>query len=622
MRTTSEKFKDDPPIKTINKIRNILMRLGIFPIESRWKNPIKNIYSVNLRIPETNLFVNGKGISIELALASAYGELMERLQNQFLYPNVQFDDSVNRYLGFYHSPDEKYVSPSELLKSSPEEICEIFKPIDGNNRNKFEYLKLLANKQGFTCLPFYNLNNDRIVYLPTVFLKYYYESNGMSAGNTPEEALVQGISECLERYANKEVLTNDIVPPTIPRKYIREIFPQQHSIIQDIEKNEKYEIIVKDCSLGEKLPVIAAILIDKERNSYFVKFGAHPILEIALERCLTELMQGKDLDTFLGFSFFEYGSDLYKRKSNLESIFSTGSGLYPSHFFSDEFSYQFQEFSFKTFSNNKEALKYLVDLIVSLNYQILIRDVSFLGFPAYHTIILGMSEISMYTTKEYEHIGKKCNIGKLIIKIKDCSKEKLEEIVNFIREEDSLNNKSLSDLLGLPVDASFPWNKINYNLFLTTAYYKLGKIDKAYQHLLSYIDFLQDRLNDEKILSYYKCCRDYFRMLKEGKKRCANQLLKVIYKDTIVDEVISDLEDPQKAFQYYKSPCNYVCSECTFREHCYYESVKKLHTKLKVCMKNKPIDQKDVSLTIKNILAIQLEKKEVNNEKIQNRNSE
>ena len=73
-------FKDDLPSNTVKKFKEILKYIGISFTESITK-VINNIYYVNL-IDNQNLGfkVSGKGTSKEYALASAYGEAIERVQ--------------------------------------------------------------------------------------------------------------------------------------------------------------------------------------------------------------------------------------------------------------------------------------------------------------------------------------------------------------------------------------------------------------------------------------------------------------------------------------------------------------------------------------------------------------
>jgi hypothetical protein len=82
-----------------------------------WINSLEGVCSLRVEIAGTRLGTNGKGASREFALASAYAELMERLQNHVLYLECDLSPEVLNYGGFYFSPDEKYMSAGELLEA-------------------------------------------------------------------------------------------------------------------------------------------------------------------------------------------------------------------------------------------------------------------------------------------------------------------------------------------------------------------------------------------------------------------------------------------------------------------------------------------------------------------------
>ncbi len=79
--TYATRYKECNPRDTIHKIRNILHDLGILTAEIWQQNNVNGYHSLNMPIVGTNLFTNGKGTSQEYALASAYAEMVERLQN-------------------------------------------------------------------------------------------------------------------------------------------------------------------------------------------------------------------------------------------------------------------------------------------------------------------------------------------------------------------------------------------------------------------------------------------------------------------------------------------------------------------------------------------------------------
>ncbi|MBF8984390.1 YcaO-like family protein [Lutibacter sp. B2] len=90
-----------------------------------------------------------------------------------------------------------------------------------------------------------------------------------------------------------------MTPPTIPKSYLED-FPKINNMIKQIDSNGNYEVIVKDCSLNKGYPVVCVLYINKDDQTYFIKFGAHPIFEIAVERTLTELFQGQNIKSMKG----------------------------------------------------------------------------------------------------------------------------------------------------------------------------------------------------------------------------------------------------------------------------------------------------------------------------------
>lgn len=599
----NNKCKDELPVRTIQKVRGILLDLGVFTIEEIWKSSSGKFYSVLLNAPDSNIRANGKGTTPEYALASAYGEFMERLQNQVLsHFDYDFEESVEQYLGFYHSPDEKMVRISDLREAIPRNLNSVYKPLDFIPKNSKEYLIDISNEipgnngKNLLSVPYYSVNHNKLVYLPVTFLKYYYGSNGMCAGNTPEEAIVQGICEILERYVNKKILLENIIPPIIPKDYLKK-FKTQYAMIKRIESTGMYKVLIKDCSLGRKFPVVALILINTKTNSYFVKIGSHPFFEIALERCLIELLQGRDISRFHGLSQFKYFSNLEKRKintkNNIESIFVQGSGCYPNSFFKEGYSYSLDGFSHGVFISNKEILKYLTDFIKTFSFDILVRDVSFLGFPSYFIVVPGMSEIFWYNRKEYKNIGMKRRVRKIIRELAKCNNNELRMVIDFMDNEGVSNSKTLADLTGLPVKESFPWEKIKYNIFLSSAHYRLDNIGKAYEYINKYVEYFGSvSKEDGQGLSYYRCVRDYFSILLETKdKKVACKFLAPIYGKARVEDVLRDLKNRQNVFNYYEKLSCWNCKQCNLKEHCHYEGIKQLHMKLKREMKKNYIDQ-------------------------------
>lgn len=405
-----DRKKENDPLKTVEKIRTILTELNILTTET-WTTPFlsskpePHSFSVRVDAPTYGIGTNGKGSTRTYTLASAYGEFMERLQNLILLPiGYLTKESLEKH-NFLYFPDEKEFTLEEIALSEDSltrRICKDFYQDTLLLECGMEERKKMISAYQETDLsgignkliswPFYSVKQDDTVYIWNLFATFLQGSNGMCAGNTPAEALVQGLSEIFERYVSTQVLAKGIVPPDMPKESYMKYETISH-IIGEIENMGPFKILVKDCSLGKGLPVCAVALIDYERQRYCMNFGSHPHLPVAIERCLTELLQGYDPSSSIHndrnlISINRKAPNVYQNVCNAHS---NGKGIFPITFFTGKPSYEHTPFRDLSTAGNQEMLQYCIELAMTLSDDVLIRDVSYLGFPAYYIVIPGVS---------------------------------------------------------------------------------------------------------------------------------------------------------------------------------------------------------------------------------------
>lgn len=605
MNSTDMKYKDEMPIKTINKIRDILGNMGLLTVESSWKNSVNGFHSVSVAIEDTDLLTNGKGTSIEFALASAYGEMMERVQNLCHYRlSLDLKPQIMEYLGFNYAPDEKPMSIDEFLASEEDwiktQLSRVKPSLDKRELLKswqtMSYEKVPAD---FVVLPYCNLNSKRISHIPIKMISMMYMSNGMCAGNSPEEALVQGISEIMERYANKRILRERIVPPTIPRYYMMK-FPKIAAMVAALEKSGNFEVILKDCSLGQKLPIVGIILVNKNDQSYFVKFGAHPKFEIAAERTLTELLQGQDIKWMTGVREFCLHSPT-DDPENYMGILVTGSGFYPTEFFSRNFSYPFSEFEETTISTNKEMLAYMVDRLAQLGYETYVRDVSFLGFPSFHIIVPGLSEIEEFDDLRPITNYAAFNTFKRLVRNIGCLDDAgAATIIDFLQSMNYSPGASVMDIINLPVrDKAFPWYYSNADLFVTALNYWRGDTNKAYESFTKFLGYIQHTNPQRQVITYYKCVRDFLASKIKGlAEKDVVSTLSVFYPKEVIQGVVAEFNSPMKIISYQGQLNCWNCENCQFSSQCLYPPMERVYKILKEQYAASKIDQNDLKKLI------------------------
>ena len=514
--TDYQKHKDSHPTETITRIRNILYEIGIFPIEVNWEQNY-NYFSVRL---VTNTFgfdfgTNGKGISRELALASAYSEFMERLQNLLLIKKK------------YGRMNEVILERDGTFEIAKEDVINNSKVILQHLIVDTKIESLFGKGMYYKCISFYDVINNTTALIPELAL-YAAGSNGMSAGNTPEEAILQGICEIFERYAVKHIFENKIVVPTIPKEELKKF-----SIYRSIDTIEKhgYQVLVKDCTFSGFLPVLAVIIFNKDLSKCIINFGSDPNFEIALMRCISEAYQGFNEDLYDGKMFnldlslnegyidVKKCPDDYKLcKLATELIYSKTNPDYKEAF-EDKF------------ISNKESLRKISNKLISRGYQIFVKDVSFLNYPSYHTYIPGMSEFF-----DAEHLISFKNaievVNKSVLNLKKLSNEEVMSCISAIEAFLSVPfnkfvynpdlYKFIKDFSGVILNGMSDLNTFDVNYLLALLAIRIKDYKKAFDNLNSYLKSIKSipglKLHNIK---YYMCILHYLKLKND---KCLGQI--------------------------------------------------------------------------------------------------
>lgn len=569
-------FKDNNPDITIHKIKTILDKIGIKTLESNWHNSIENYYSVTIRINNSNLATNGKGISPSYALASAYGELMERLQNQaFFKLSVDVSPKALEYKGFYYCPDEKYMTFDEVLKFENDWFKIQEKLIMGTVDKRYLLKKWMSIdyenfNTHFVSIPYINILKKRKSYIPIKMVSKMYMSNGMCAGNTAEEALVQGLSEIFERHVNQKILMENIVPPDIPISYIAK-YPLLKKMLKDLESSGNYKVMVKDCSLGKEYPVIGVIIINKSDQTYFVKFGAHPKFEIALQRTLTELLQGQHIKMLKGATEFSSVPQIKDIHNNMMGILVNGSGIYDKNLFSNKKSYEFKEFNNVKGDSNSEMLEYLLNILKREEYSIFIRDVSFLGFPSYHIIVPRFSEVeSINDVESLDNYSSYIKIKKNLRNINNINDDEIIELISNLNGSNIKGKTSVTQILNINIFDKVNWYYSDIELLKCVLSYKIGRYEESFNYINNFINSLNNPNNDRFNYTYYKCVRDYIgNKASKFDSNTSRELLEQFYPSEMIQDVIKNFHNNKNVIKKFGVISCWNCDDCDYVDSCW-----------------------------------------------------
>lgn len=378
---------------SIEKFQTKLKQLGFNIEEASWLNPVPNVWSVHIRDKDCpQCFTNGKGATQKAALASALGEYFERLSTNYFWADFYLGTEMAN-ADFVHYPSEKWF-PIEDEETLPEGILDdflrdYFDPHGDLTPDLLVDLQSGNPERGIVALPYTRQSDGETVYIPQSIIANLFVSNGMSAGNSKNEARVQGLSEIFERATKHRILQEAISLPLIPQSVI-DGYPTIKEAIETLEK-EGFPILCYDASLGGQFPVICVILLNPNNGTCFASFGAHPNFQVAFERTVTELLQGrslKDLDVFAPPSF---NNDDVADHANIETHFIDSSGHISWDLFKKEADYEFVHWDFS--GTTEQEFATMMGIFNKLGQEIYIMDYEHLGVYACRILAPGMSNI-------------------------------------------------------------------------------------------------------------------------------------------------------------------------------------------------------------------------------------
>jgi len=453
------KGKDRDLETSIATMQAKLKSFGFDIEEASWLNPVSNVYSVHIRDKSCPLmFTNGKGSTKKSCLASALGEYFERLSCNYFFADFYLGEQHSAS-DFVHYPNERWfdssgdMMPEGLMDNS---LWTYFDPNNELQSAKLFDINSGTGARGICAVPYQRLRDNKAVYIPINVIANVFVSNGMSAGNTKNEARVQSLSEIFERYVKNKIIAEGICLPDVPE----EVLSRYPSIMKSIQELKEHGYILKiaDASLGGKYPVMSVTLINPKDGSVFASFGAHPRFEVALERTVTELLQGRGLDQLDVFHPPIFDMEEVAAPANLEMHFIDSSGYISNDFFRKTPDYAFNDWDHD--KNTTDEFDYLRQLIHQEGFDIYISDYEHLNVYACRILVPGMSDIYPVDELVWENNNEGALFREDFLTLKDGDQIQWQDILDRL-EEGGYNDQTLAaPFIGLAPDPDTLWSSI------------------------------------------------------------------------------------------------------------------------------------------------------------------
>ena len=293
--------KCDTPDSTLLRIKSGFERLGYPPV---WA-PVTvtdTLFWGRIWIDDLKILCEGKGVSAPLAEASAHAELAERFSAGLYYPVFEeqvrfhlpaiYGTRTNDFLNYAWLPG--YVRARQNEVERPLTVESLLAGQTHLGRETIDALK--GCEMTAHWVDGYSLLLDQTVKVPIKFAAYIHGSNGVAAGNTIEEAMLQAGAEILERHAQINIVKNEIVAPTIDPAGIEIPLIRR---MMDFFSRSNVRVTIKDLSDNGARPVVGVLFTNNNLSPDCMEYntliaGASFNPGEALARCFTEGIQGKE----------------------------------------------------------------------------------------------------------------------------------------------------------------------------------------------------------------------------------------------------------------------------------------------------------------------------------------
>jgi len=492
--------KDLPLEQTIANMSAVLANLGIKIEIASWRNLIPNVWSLHIRDAHSPMcFTNGKGATKESALASALGEYIERLSNNHFYAGAYWGEEIANAT-FVHYPHERWFKPGKK-NALPTEILDkyclsIYNP-DGELRASHLIDTNSGNSERGVCaLPFTRQSDKEVVYFPVNLIENLFVSNGMSAGNTLAEAQVQCLSEIFERAVKRDIIEREIALPDVPQTVLDQ-YPRMMAGIQSLEE-QGFPVLVKDASLGGVYPVMCVTLMNPRTGGVFASFGAHPSFEVALERSLTELLQGRSFEGLNDLPPPTFVSEAVTEPNNFVEHFIDSSGIVSWRFFSAKSDYAFVEWDFtsKGTKTNAEEAETLFGILKDINKESYVAVYDELGATACRIVVPGYSEVYPIEDLIWDNTNKALLFREDVLNLLSLDDSSLADLLDRLENNELDEYGDIATLIGIEFDENTVWGQLTVlelKILIHLALKQWGEAQELVGAFLQYNDNTVDR---------------------------------------------------------------------------------------------------------------------------------
>ncbi|MEH6499308.1 MAG: YcaO-like family protein, partial [Pseudoalteromonas distincta] len=244
--------------------------------------------------------------------------------------------------------------------------------------------------------------------------------------------------------------------PDVPMAVLEQ-YPELLEGIRALEA-EGFPVLVKDASLGGQFPVMCVTLMNPKTGGVFASFGAHPSAKVAMERSLTELLQGRSFEGLNDLPAPTFNSQAVTEPNNFVEHFIDSSGVVSWRFFSAKTDVDYAEWDFS--GTNDEEAATLFGILEEMELEVYMAVHEDLGAPVCRILVPGYSEVYPVEDLIWDNTNKALDYREDILNLHALDDEQLADLGERLEESQIDEHMDIITLIGVEFDENTVWGKL------------------------------------------------------------------------------------------------------------------------------------------------------------------
>jgi len=238
-------------------------------------------------------------------------------------------------------------------------------------------------------------------------------------------------------------------------------------------------------------------LMNPRTGGVFASFGAHPSFEVALERSLTELLQGRSFEGLNDLPRPTFERNAVTEPNNFVEHFIDSSGIVSWRFFSSKPNYAFVEWDFSSCgenANSEEAAR-LFRILDDMGKEVYTAIVDQLGAIACRILVPGYSEVYPVEDLIWDNTNQALLFRADILSLHRLDDASLEALLERLNNNELDDYADIATLIGIEFDENTVWGQLTVLELKLLIHLALQQFEEALELTEAFLQYNDNTLD-------------------------------------------------------------------------------------------------------------------------------